>query len=67
MRSARIEAAIRSPITVTGIAVAARGTDGISAASATRQPGRPRTSPRSSQTASGSLAGPIFAVPTGCQ
>ncbi len=38
---------------------------GITEASITRKPSSPRTRRRSSTTANGSLARPIFAVPTG--
>ena len=56
-----LDAAMRSPITVVGMWVVARGTTGMSDASATTSPSTPWTRPRSSVTT------PIAHVPTGCQ
>ena len=57
--------ATRAPTTTAGMFVFARGIVGISAQSATHSCSSPCTRPAASQTACGSSARPMRAVPTG--
>src|ERR1700730_18659677 len=60
-----MKAATRSAIIMVGALVLPPTSVGITEASTTRSPCRPRTRQRWSTTAIGSLAGPILQVPTG--
>ncbi len=60
-----MKSAARSAIITTGTLVLPDTSVGITEQSTTRRPATPCTRSRSSTTASGSLAGPILAVPDG--